>query len=261
MGKLIETVQANSVNAPVLFVGCGGIGSKIIKGVADRALHDDNTLLRFVCMDTDVNDIINVDKGANVRSVTTSSTATIETYLKNDKIAKNYWFPENKMLDSKSVSEGAGQVRAISRLALNATIKEGRIIELYNAIDELFLKDGGKFKQAIKVMIASTVAGGTGSGIAMEVGMLIRHYINKNYPEAAVMIRGFMVMPGVMDTVIDTQSERDSIRSNGYATIKEINAFMMKGSGFFDTVPELRRYKDLSISIPSATSAPMARTC
>lgn len=254
MGKLIETVQANSVNAPVLFVGCGGIGSKIIKGVADRALHDDNTLLRFVCMDTDVNDIINVDKGANVRSVTTSSTATIETYLKNDKIAKNYWFPENKMLDSKSVSEGAGQVRAISRLALNATIKEGRIIELYNAIDELFLKDGGKFKQAIKVMIASTVAGGTGSGIAMEVGMLIRHYINKNYPEAAVMIRGFMVMPGVMDTVIDTQSERDSIRSNGYATIKEINAFMMKGSGFFDTVPELRRYKDLSISIPSATS-------
>ena len=254
MARIKENLEKNVVNAPVLFVGCGGIGSKIIKGVADRALHDDNTLLRFVCMDTDVNDILNVDKGANVRSVQTSSTATIETYLKNDKIAKNYWFPENKMLDSKSVSEGAGQVRAISRLALNATIKEGRIVELYNAIDELFLKDGGKFKQAIKVVVASTAAGGTGSGIAMEVGMLIRHYINKNYPEAAVMIRGFLVMPGVLDTVIDTQSERDSIRSNGYATIKEINAFMMKGSGFFDTVPELRRYKDLSVSIPSATS-------
>ena len=254
MSKLVEVVQPNVVNAPVLFVGCGGIGSKIIKGVADRALHDDNSMLRFVCMDTDVNDILSINKGANIRAVATSSTATIETYLKNDKIAKEKWFPGNKMLDSKPVSEGAGQVRAISRLALNATIKEGGIIELYNAIDELFLKDGGSFKQAIKVVVASTAAGGTGSGIAMEVGMLIRHYINKNYPEAAVMIRGFLVMPGVMDTVIDTQSERDSIRSNGYATIKEINAFMMKGSGFFDTVPELQRYKDLAISIPSATS-------
>ena len=254
MGKMLETLQPNIVNAPVLFVGCGGIGSKIIRGVADRALHDDNTLLRFVCLDTDVNDILTIDKGANIRSVQTSSTSTIETYLKNDRTAKNEWFPENKMLDSKSVSEGAGQVRAISRLALNATIKEGKIIELYEAIDELFLKDGDKFKQAIRVMIASTAAGGTGSGIAMEVGMLIRHYINKNYPEAAVMIRGFLVMPGVMDVVIDTQDERESIRSNGYATIKEINAFMMKGSGFFDTVPELNRYKNLAITVPSANS-------
>ena len=254
MGKLVENIQPNVVNAPVLFVGCGGIGCKIIKGVAERATHDDNSNLRFVCMDTDVNDILNVDKFGNIRALQTSSTATIETYLKNDKIAKTQWFPENKMLDSKSVSEGAGQVRAISRLALNATIKEGKIVQLYNAIDELFLKDGGKFKQAIRVMVASTAAGGTGSGIAMEVGMLIRHYINKNYPEAAVMIRGFLVMPGVLDTVIDTQDERDSIRSNGYATIKEVNAFMMKGSGFFDTVPELHRYKNLAISIPSATS-------
>lgn len=224
MSKLVEHVQANVVNAPVLFIGCGGIGCKIIKGVADRALSDDNSLLRFICMDTDVNDILNVDKSANIKAIQTSSTATIETYLKNDKDAKNSWFPENKMLDSKPVSEGAGQVRAISRLAMSAVIKEGRIIDLYSTIDELFLKDGGKYKQAIKVVIASTVAGGTGSGIAMEVAMLVRHYINKMYPEAAVMIRGFLVMPGVMDTVIDTQSERDSLRANGYATIKEINA-------------------------------------
>ena len=261
MGRLQEKVQKNKVNAPVIFIGCGGIGSKIVKGVADRALHDDNSNLRFVVMDTDVNDIAKVDKGANIIAVQTSSTATIENYLKNDKEAKNKWFPVNKMLDPKPVSEGAGQVRAISRLALNATIKQGNIMKLYNAIDELFLKDGGKFKQAIKVVIASTAAGGTGSGIAMEVGMLVRNYIKKNYPEAAAMIRGFLVMPGVMDTVIDTQSERDSIRCNGYATIKEINAFMMKGSGFFDTVPELHRYRDLCVSIPNSTSGEEKLSC
>ena len=261
MGRIQEKIQKNKVNAPVIFIGCGGIGSKIVKGVADRAVHDDNSNLRFVVMDTDVNDISGVDKGANIVAVQTSSTATIENYLKNDKEAKSKWFPVNKMLDSKPVSEGAGQVRAISRLALNSTVKQGKIITLYHTIDDLFLKDGGKFRQAVKVVIASTAAGGTGSGIAMEIGMLVRNYINKNYPEAAVLIRGFLVMPGVMDTVIDTRSERESIRCNGYATIKEINAFMMKGSGFFDTVPELNRYRDLCLSIPGTSSEEETVSC
>ena len=249
-----EKVQSNKVNAPILFIGVGGIGSKIVKGVADRAINDDTSNIRFVVMDTDVNDLLTVNKGAEIVAIQTSSTSSVESYLKNDKDAKHNWFPENKMMDSKTVSEGAGQVRAISRLALNDIIKNGKIHKLYKAIDDLFLKDGGGLKQAVRVVIASTAAGGTGSGIAMETGMLVRHYVKKNYPEAAVMIRGFLVMPGVMDTVIKTQSEKDSLRCNGYATIKEINAFMMKGSGFFDTVPELQRYKDLHISIPNASS-------
>lgn len=250
-----EKVQPNKVNAPILFIGVGGIGSKIVKGVADRAIKDDTSNIRFVVMDTDVNDLLSVNRGAEIIAIQTSSTSSVESYLNNDKDAKLNWFPENKMLDSKTVSEGAGQVRAISRLALNDIIKNGNIQKLYKAIDDLFLKDGGGLKQAVRVVIASTAAGGTGSGIAMETGMLVRHYVKKNYPEAAVMIRGFLVMPGVMDTVIKTQSEKDSLRCNGYATIKEINAFMMKGSGFFDTVPELQRYKDLHISIPGASAA------
>lgn len=249
-----EKLQPNRVNAPIIFIGEGGIGSKIIKGVADRCVRDDTSNVRFVVLDTDANDLISVNKGAEIIPIQTSSTSTVEHYLKNDPEAKNTWFPENKMMDSKSVSEGAGQVRAISRLAINDVIKSGAIQKLYKAIDDLFLKDGGGFKQAIRVVIASTVAGGTGSGIAMETGMLVRHYVQKNYPQSAVMIRGFLVMPGVMDTVIESQSERNSLRCNGYATIKEINAFMMKGSGFFDTVPELNRYKDLHLTVPNASA-------
>lgn len=248
-----EKIQPNKVNAPTLFIGVGGKGSEVIKGVADRAVGDDTSNIRFVVMDTDVNDLISVNKGTEIIAIQTSSTSSVGNYLENDKEAKNDWFPENKMLDSKMVSEGAGQVRAISRLAINDIIKNGRIQKLYKAIDDLFLKDGGGLKQAIRVVIASTAAGGTGSGIAMATGMLVRHYVKKNYPEAAVMIRGFLIMPGVMDTVIKAQSEKDSIRCNGYATIKEINAFMMKGSGFFDTVPELQRYKNLQVTIPNAS--------
>lgn len=248
-----EILKANSVGA-TLFVGVGGIGSKIIKGIATRAINDDIDSVRFCVLDTDVNDLTKLENGAVVETIQTSSPRSIKDYLANDAHAKKNWFPENRILDDKTVSEGAGQIRAISRLAINATIKQGNIQTLYRCIDELYLKDGADKKQAVKVVIASTAAGGTGSGIAMIAGMLIRQYIRKNYSESAAIIRGLLLLPGVLDTVIDTESERESLRRNGYATIKEVNAFMMKGSGFFDSVPDLRRYKDLNIAVPTTAA-------
>ncbi len=248
--KKNERIQPNKVNAPTLFIGVGGVGSRIIKAIAKLTVIDDTSNIGFIVMDTDVNDLNKMNTGAKITAVQTSSTSTVGEYLECDDDARINWFPGNEMLNPKPVSEGAGQIRAISRLALDATVESGNIKKLYKEIDDLFLKDGGEYRQAIRVVIASAATGGTGSGMAMETAMMVREYVKKNYPSAAAMIRGFFMMPSVLDKVIDTQSERESQRCNGYATIKEINAFMMKGSGFFDTVPELRRYKDLHISVP-----------
>lgn len=133
-----EILQPNIVE-PTLFVGVGGIGSRIIKAVADRCLNDKTDNIRFVIFDTDVNDLTRLENGSVITTVQTSSTRSIKDYLDFDDNAKKNWFPNNRILDSKTVSEGAGQVRAISRLALNATIKQGNISKLYDAIDDLYL--------------------------------------------------------------------------------------------------------------------------
>ena len=248
-----ENIQCNTTKE-TLFVGVGGVGSDIVRRVASKCRGNEGDNIRFVVMDTNANDLRSVkNSGANVITVQTSSTQSVLDYLKNDDEARNHWFPNNTTLYSKTVSEGAGQVRAISRLALNATIKNGNIRELYKAIDELFLKDGGDLKQALRVVIVSSAAGGTGSGISMIVGMLIREYLHKHYREKSAIIRGYLVLPGVMDTVIRTETERESQRRNGYATIKEINAFMIKASGFCGVRKELERYKDLHIDVPTTT--------
>lgn len=245
-----EILKPNSVDA-TLFIGLGGCGSEIVKKVADLCINDDTSSVRFVTFDTDVNDLERVEKGIKVTTVQTSSPRTVRDYLADDPDTNN-WFPGNNILDDKTVSEGAGQIRAISRLALNATIKNGQINKLYKQIDELFLKNGKDKSHAVKVVIVSTTAGGTGSGISMIMGMLVRHYIHTNYPESAVIIRGFLVLPRVHNTtVIENQSEQVGLLRNGYATIKEINAFMMHGSGFCDSDRRLYRYKDLHITVPS----------
>lgn len=248
-----ENVLCNTTKE-TLFVGVGGIGSDIVKRVAKRCRGSEADNIRFVCMDTNQNDLRTMsDTKTKITSIQTSSPQTVLDYLKNDEDARNNWFPNNTTLYPKTVSEGAGQVRAISRLALNATIKSGKIGDLYQAIDELFLKDGGEYGQALRVVIVSSAAGGTGSGIAMTVGMLIREYLHKHYREKGVIIRGYLLLPGVMDTVISTETERESLRRNGYATLKEINAFMIKASGFCGVRKDLERYQSLSIDVPTAT--------
>jgi len=245
-----EKLEGNKVGA-TLFVGLGGIGSKIIREVVDIAKksNDDLAKAQFVILDTDVNDLEKADDGVSITSIQTSSPRTVRDYLLSDDEAREEWFPNNMIINGKTVSEGAGQIRAISRLALNATIKTGRIKALYDAIDALYNKDGSDKRQTVKVIVSSTIAGGTGSGIALIISMLIRNYLSVNYPDSSAIIRGFFIMPDALQTIRPSTSEELSLQRNGYATLKEINAFMMRP--FFESVPELKRYMDLHIDVPN----------
>jgi len=241
-----EFIKSNEVKARTLFVGVGGIGSQIVTKVAEMCRPGETDNVNFVCLDTNVNDLRDVlNSKAKLYYVQTSSSQTVGDYLGHDKDAMTYWFPKNNVLFNKTVSEGAGQVRAISRLALNATIKNGNINELIRAIDDLFRKDGEPLQQALRVTIVSSASGGTGSGIVLPLSMYIRNYIVSKYPNTGLIIRSMLLLPETLDNEIKSNTEKENQRRNAYATIKEMNAFMMKGTGIFDTDPSLNRYKDL----------------
>lgn len=250
-----EKLKTNEVAAPTLFVGVGGTGCKIIKKVSDLCAPAEKENINFLCLDTNVNDLSNV---ANAKSkiywVQTSNTQTVGSYLDYDEEARKKWFPKNAVMYDKTVSEGAGQVRAISRLALNSTIKTGKIRPLYEAIDDLFRKTGKEMKQAMRVVIASTASGGTGSGIILPLCMFIRDYVKEKYPNTSLIVRSLVLLPETLDSVIDSQTERDSQARNAYATVKELNAFMMKGSGFVDLDDDLRQFSNLHVNVSIAGS-------
>ena len=246
-----EIVKTNKVEAPTLFIGVGGTGCDIVTRVAEMCRPGETENISFVCLDTNVNDLTNVAKSqAKIYRVQTSNTQTVGDYLSYDQDALKNWFPKNAVIYDKTVSEGAGQVRAISRLALNSTIKTGKIRPLYDAVDDLFRKDGKEMKQALRIVIVTTSSGGTGSGIALPLAMFTRDYVTSKYPNTSLIVRAMVLLPETLDSVIDSAVERDSQRRNAYATIKEINAFMMKGSGFLDVESDLKRYSDLHIDFP-----------
>ena len=112
--------------APTLLVGLGGQGGKIVAMVSRLANEEQKKYLSFVAFDTDVNELRTIRRDyPDVRTVQTSSRLTVGEYLYNDENAKNNWFPINNILNRKTPSEGAGQVRAISRLVMDTAIRSG----------------------------------------------------------------------------------------------------------------------------------------
>lgn len=220
------------MNAPTLLVGLGGTGSEIVQKVFNLATPKQRENIGFVIFDTDVNELRVIEETTpQIRTVQTSTRLTVGEYLDCDTYSRDNWFPVNRILNGKALTEGAGQVRAVSRLALNTAIQQGKMAPLNEAIEELYKLKGQKTVQSPRVILAGSLCGGTGSGLILPVAMYIRNFMATKLQQSSAIIRGFFLLPEVFDGVIKTQSERNNLRSNAYAAVREIDAFMMKDDG------------------------------
>lgn len=219
--------------APTLIVGLGGTGSKIVKLVRQLARdHHVEGNLSYVVFDTDVNELNDIRAEApDIEVVQTSTKQTVGQYLDQDTYARDTWFPVNKILNRKTLSEGAGQVRSISRLALNTAIKTGKMEPLHHAVEQLYKLNGENSMQALRVILVGSLCGGTGSGLILPVSMYIRNYLVTRFQQNAAIIRGFLLLPEVFYEVIKAQEERNNLKANAYAALRELDAFLMRGDG------------------------------
>ena len=222
--------------APTLLVGLGGTGSKIVCRVSSLISTEQRNHLGFAVFDTDINELRDIEK-ANpfIKTIQTSTKLSVGEYLNIDTHSRDSWFPVNAILNSKTLTEGAGQVRAVSRLAFDTAIRAGKMEPLHEAIQDLYKLEEGQSEQALRVIIVSSLAGGTGSGLILPVALYIKNYLATRFRQSANITRGFFILPEVFDEVIRGQAERNSLRSNAYATLRELDAFLMKGDA---TLPE-----------------------
>lgn len=222
--------------APTLLVGLGGTGSKIVLRVSRLVNEEQRDHLGFAVFDTDINELRDIQR-ANpfIKIIQTSTKLSVGEYLNIDTHARDTWFPVNAILNSKTLTEGAGQVRAISRLAFDTAIRAGKMEQLHEAIQDLYKLEEGQSEQALRVIIVSSLAGGTGSGLILPVALYIKNYLATHFRQSANITRGFFILPEVFEQVISGQAERSSLRSNAYATLRELDAFLMKGDA---TLPQ-----------------------
>lgn len=237
--------------APTIIIGLGGIGSDICCRVSKQVKNEEQRRrIRFVCIDTDINDL-NQRKAEDPRIITiqTSAPYMVSNYLETNTNAKDKWFPVHNILMGKTPTEGAGQVRAISRLAFEEAVRQGRMGALEKAIEELYFLDGAAAPQAVRVIIVSTLAGGTGSGIVLPLALYVRHFLETRFRKSASVVRGFFLLPEIMFGN-KSPEECGSLCCNAYASLRELDAFMRKGDGALDGP----KYKDLALELPDPST-------
>ena len=229
--------------AQTLLLGLGGTGSRIVNYVANDlkrkhiSINDGN--ICCTVLDTNENDRKKiVETGVGVPVVATSKDRKIEDYLKmyaNKGVRA--WMPESPSLLKESMKDGASQMRTKSRLAFMDILEDRTIKTLENYINKLFDKrDGAK----IRVMLVSSLAGGTGSGMFIQTALWLRQFFKKH--KCDVTIRGIFVLPDVFINTIsdmaDDNTEIQSLYANAYGAIRELNAITkIKTKGMSPLLP------------------------
>ena len=210
---------------PTVLIGLGGIGSKSVDTIYDMMNQEQRALTATVVLDTDIGDLKKLEN-VDIK-IQTSPDVKVGNYVHRHEEIKA-WFPTGfKKIDELMLTDGAGQIRALSRLSFYSAIERGEISKLDKAVEKLSLINDSVYKGDVNVVIVGSIAGGTGSGSFLQMGMYMRKYFNEKNPNASIFIQGVFLLPdAILKTGKIVESEWANLRFNSYAALKELNAIL-----------------------------------
>jgi hypothetical protein len=243
-----ELLIKPSTVSPMLFVGLGGCGCRMVARVArhlrsrpdfGERYHD---LVKFALVDTNVNDLEGYREIADDTFLLSdfekeqyANLASGKLFLEADPYFTQ-WVPPNYRFRAGDTA-GAGQIRLESRLGLFYQMKHKDLVPRFRRLlEELKSHQLGYRRldsQEIRIIICFSVAGGTGSGCHLPLAYMLRDYARE---VGKPWMIGVAVLPAVFEE--KTGTNRDGTFANGYAALKEMEHLMKLGA------PESRFYPE-----------------
>ncbi len=225
--------------SPTLLIGLGGTGAEVLLRVK-RMLRERGAsghLSRFVFIDADQRTF---SKMPGLPPVERDEACLIGMnqavrLLNNPELHPHVWsrFPKSELKEGYirqlALGEGAGQIRAAGALALlldYANVRT-RVEAAYNSLVQLSSRLQAKMAEAhgaavssdVVIYVVGSLAGGTGSGCAMDVSLMARDICRAHYPRLV----GVFALPDAFDEKVQNDAtQKDRIRANCYAALKEL---------------------------------------
>lgn len=223
---------------PTILVGIGGTGTEVLARV--RRLVEETygnlnnfPIISFLIIDTDRDyKINNPQAGGTPFKDNEKYWAKVGGKQVREMVSEmenypwiNSWFPRELERNITSLEAGAGQIRACGRFALfcNYHSIRDKFNDAKNRIKgrENFMleKHGVKVNtNAINVFVTGSLSGGTGSGMLIDIGYCIRHWL---HGEGSPLITAIVPTPEAFAGI----SVGDRVLANGYAALMELNYF------------------------------------
>ncbi len=213
--------------AQTLLIGLGGTGSRVVNNVV-KELHLNNKQINDgeICcavLDTNVNDNASIeDSNTGVPVIGTSKAQKIRDYFDDyHHLHMESWCPQSPAFLEESMIDGASELRLKSRIAFMDCLESGVTDRLELMINDVLKNNSGS---KIRIMIVSSLSGGTGSGMFLQVALWLRKFLS----ESQITIRGIFLLPDVfVSTIKDIRDNKTTMvrhYCNAYAAIRELNA-------------------------------------
>ena len=242
---------------PTVFIGLGGTGKEILLRIRRRILNEDWNgrrlsdlsefpIASFLYFDLDIAEgresdkSIKTDPLSNLVSFQPTETlqkrVNLSEYtneLDRYPLIKEWWPKASVDRVVKEAYKGAGQIRPISRLQFFALAKELRdnVRAKAHAVTESVNKDAvlktlglQMQKDALRIVIVTSTAGGTGSGSFLDLGYLTR----SAWPEEKVNVDLILLLAGGYES-----ANKERVFANTYAALKEME-YCMRGNRYVE---------------------------
>lgn len=231
--------------AQTLVLGLGGTGSRAVNNLAKilnangRKINSTKDMCCAV-FDTNKNDNGKIIKsGTEIPVIPTSRPQKIADYIEQYRhLNITEWCPESPEYLEESMIDGASEIRTKSRIAFLDTIESDTINELEIMINRVL---DSNLTSKIRIMVVSSLAGGTGSGMFIQVALWLRKFFSRSQ----ITIRGIFLLPDVFINTIEDIRENKTTQvrhyCNAYAAIRELNTItkIMK-SGSVDLTEKIQ---------------------
>jgi hypothetical protein len=141
------------------------------------------------------------------------------------------WYQANTYLKilppaAFTLQRGAGQLRQFGRLAVFKDVQAPAMSNIRQLIDMAITEiRGAGFIPGLDVFLVSSVVGGTGAGMFVDLAYLIRQIAKYSHNNLSVTLRGFLVLPEVFSAI--PGGVKDSMRARAFAAMRENKRFMI----------------------------------
>jgi hypothetical protein len=225
-----------------LVIGIGGTGANTLESNRRRMIEKYGSLenvpmIRYLYVDTDpkwwqdhhsrVEQHIRLSDQEFV-DIQFPGAAELYRGIKRGSYPHYNWFDLQKLENLKSVTDGAGTVRQMARLAFwfqYSKIREA-IEEQLNALRNdsvatyMRTHHGIQLDEGINVYIVAGLGGGTGSGLWLDMAYLVRKILKDMGITGANQVVGYGVLPQAYKDLTGANA-----LANGYAVLKELNYY------------------------------------
>lgn len=222
---------------PTLVIGLGGTGFQVIKRLKQlfkKRFNNVKVPVRYILIDTDVKSFLDDSVENNEKCQLRFGDGiknTLDWAYRNSNFD---WLPQNPPITPDfftATDQGAGLVRPVGRLYLckNAKLVHDTILSAkYDLVDlhKLLLDIGSEYLENIdrhKVYIVGSLAGGTGCGIFLDVGVLVSKIFNRDNTNVIGMFTLESCYDEKLSSDLDAQNRS---KANCYAALKELEFYM-----------------------------------